>query len=116
MGSSSSVSSPRVRPVLPASARAASSVPATYGVAEPPASWRIERRSSGSPKMTSVETTKPGSRSECTCVPATVAPRASRGPATASGGCAGAGARTAASRSASSRDVPLGTSAFDAEA
>jgi hypothetical protein len=69
-------------------------------------------RSSGSPKITSVETTKLGSRSEWTCTPSMLAPRASRGPAIASSGRPISGARTAASRSASSRAVPLGTSGF----
>ena len=48
--SSSSVSRPRVRPVRAGAARAASSVPATYGAADEPASWRIESRSSGQPE------------------------------------------------------------------
>ena len=58
----------------------------------------------------SVETLKLGSRSECTCVPATVAPRASRAPSTSSTGTPSAGARTRSRRSASSRAVPLGAS------
>ena len=78
--SSSSVSSPRVSPARSAARRAASSVPATYGSGVPPASWRIVSRSSGRPKTTSVETTKLGSRTEWTCVPPTVAPRASTRP------------------------------------
>ena len=63
-------SSPRVRPTRPFTARIASSVPATYGVGLSPASWRIESRSPSAAKTASVETTKLGSRSECTCVPA----------------------------------------------
>ena len=61
-----SLSSPRVSPTSSGARRAAINVPATYGSGVPPASWRITRRSSGSPKMTSVDTTKPGSRIECT--------------------------------------------------
>jgi hypothetical protein len=60
-----------------------------------------------------VETTKLGSRTEWTCTPPTVAPRASIGPAvSASARASGA----APSRSASSRAVPLGTSPLVAEA
>ena len=83
---SSSRSRPRVRPTRPGTARIASSVPATYGAALSPASWRSERRSPSAAKTASVETVKLGRRSECTCVPATVAPRASRAPCTSSTG------------------------------
>jgi len=66
------------------------------------------------PKTISVETTKLGSRTEWICVPATVAPRASRGPCSSSSGRPSSGGRTVPSRSASSRDVPLGTSGLPA--
>ena len=64
----------------------------------------------GAPKTTSVETTKLGTRTEWTCVPAIVAPRASGCPATSATGRPISGARTAPKRSASSRAVPLGAS------
>ncbi len=66
-----------MRPTWPGARRMASRAPATYGAGVPPASWRITSRSSGIANTTSVETTKLGSRTECTCVPATFAPRAS---------------------------------------
>ena len=78
----------------------------------PPASWRIVSRSSGSPKTTSVDTTKPGRRTECTWPAPTVAPRAATGPAIWSSGLPIGDGATSLSRSASSRAVPLGTSGF----
>jgi len=84
-------------------------VPATYGAAELPASWRIESRSSGAAKITSVETVKLGRRTEWTRLPPTSSPRAGWVAGTST-----AGRRTSPSRSASSRDVPLGASGFAA--
>jgi len=71
-------------------------------------------RSSGSPKTTSVETTKEGSRTEWIWTPSTLAPRAATGPWISSSGRPSAGRRTAAIRSANSRAVPLGTSGLAA--
>ncbi len=104
------VSSPRTSPVSAGTLRTASSVPSTYGAGEPPASWRMVRRSSGRPNTTSVETTKLGRRTEWTWAPPTVVPRASCGPWRSAIGYPGSGRRTSPRRSASSRAVPLGTS------
>ena len=76
-----------------------------------PASWRIMRRSSGSAKTTSVETTKLGRRSECTWVPAIVVPRASGWPAVSAIGTpssvAGRGEALGQFAGGAARGVPL---------
>ena len=87
------------------------SVPATYGSAYEPASWRIVRRSSAAEDDLGRDE-KPGSRIECTCVPRTLAPRASRGPSARRPDepISGGGPRPAArpARAPSRRHVRLG--------
>jgi hypothetical protein len=106
-------SRPRFSPAKLETDRAARRVPATYGAAEAPASWRITRRSLSAPRTTSHDSTNDGMRREWIWIALGLPkppPRVSRTPESSATGLAVDGRRIGPRSSANSRAVPEGVS------